>query len=45
MAEYRQLSSEERVKIETLAAEGHSGSAIARCLGRSQSTISAAGAS
>lgn len=37
---YRQLSAEERVKIETLAQEGHSGKAIARKLGRSQSTIS-----
>ena len=37
---YRQLSEEERVKIETLAAEGHSRKSIARCLGRAQSTIS-----
>ena len=40
MASYLRLSVEERVKIETLAAEGHSGNAIAPCLGRSQSTIS-----
>ena len=37
---YRQLSAEERVKIETLAAEGHSRKSIARSLGRAQSTIS-----
>lgn len=37
---YRQLSAEERVKIETLAAEGHSRKSIARQLGRAQSTIS-----
>ena len=40
MAKYRQLSAEERVKIETLAGKGHSGKSIARILGRSQSTIS-----
>ena len=40
MASYRQLGFEERVKIETLSAKGHSGNAIAPCLGRSQSTIS-----
>ena len=40
MAKYRQLSAEERLKIETLAGEGHSGKSIARILGRSQSTIS-----
>ena len=34
------MSAEERVKIETLAAEGHSGNAIGRCLGCAQSTIS-----
>ena len=37
---YRQLSAEERVKIETLAGEGHSRKAIAKRLGRAQSTIS-----
>ena len=36
---YRQLSAEERVKIVTLAQEGHSGKAIAGTLGCSQSTI------
>ncbi len=40
MAEYRQLSAGEWMKIETLAAEGHSGNVIARRLSRSQSTIS-----
>lgn len=40
MAKYRQLSAEERLKIETLAGEGRSGKSIARILGRSQSTIS-----
>ena len=37
---YRHLSAEERVKIETLAGEGHSRKAIAKRLGRAQSTIS-----
>ena len=33
---YRQLSAEERVKIETLAQEGHPGKTIARKLGRNR---------
>lgn len=36
----RQVSAEERVKIETLAAEGHSRNSISRCLVYAQSTIS-----
>ena len=37
--QFRQLSPEERAKIESLAEEGYSGKSIARKLGRSQSTI------
>lgn len=39
-AKYSQLSPEERAKIESLRTEGLSRKAIARVLGRSQSTIS-----
>lgn len=35
---YRQLSAQERVKIETLPGEGHARNASAKCLARAQAT-------